>query len=35
MPRIAIASVLSLLVGAAAVLELERRFYRFVKGAWT
>ena len=35
MPRIALASVAALLVGAAAVLELERRFYLLVRGAWT
>ncbi len=35
MPRIALASVVALLVGTVAALELERRLYLLVKGAWT
>ena len=35
MPRLATASFVALLLGAAAVFELERRFYRYVKGATT
>ena len=35
MPRIALASVVALLVGTVVALELERRLYLLVKGAWT